>query len=53
MLKKSSKIVVWIDDTFDHNIWIENDITKYLKESCWQWSNQNFSIKYFSNCALA
>ena len=35
VLKSSSKIVVWIDDTFDHNFSIENDFTKYLKESCW------------------
>ena len=28
-------IVVWIDDTFENNLRIENDFTKYLKESCW------------------
>ena len=28
-------IVVWIEDTFDNKVGIENDFEKYLKESCW------------------
>ena len=28
------EIVVWIYDTFDNNLGIENDFTKYLKRSC-------------------
>ena len=30
-----SKIVVWIIYKFDNNFGIENNFTKYLKESCW------------------
>ena len=29
------EIVVWNYDTFDNIFVIENDIQKYLKESCW------------------
>ena len=29
------EIVVWIYDTFDNNFVIKNDLTTYLKESCW------------------
>ena len=28
------EIAVWISDTFDDNFGIEDDLTKYLKESC-------------------
>ena len=28
------KIVVWISGTFDHNLEIKNNFTKYLKEIC-------------------
>ena len=33
-LRVPTENVVWILDTFDNNFWIENDLTKYLKESC-------------------
>ena len=33
------KIDIWICDTFDRNIEVENGFTKYLKESCWQCSD--------------
>ena len=29
------EIVVWIYNTYDNNLRIENDFTKYLKKSCW------------------
>ena len=29
-----TEIFVWLY-IFDNNFWIENDFTKYLKESCW------------------
>ena len=29
------EIVVWIYNTFDNNLSILNDFTKFLKESCW------------------
>ena len=29
------EIFVWIEDTFDNNLVIKNDLTKHLKESCW------------------
>ena len=35
ILKSSSRNVVWFDNTLDKNFSIENDFTKYLKESCW------------------
>ena len=34
-LRVPSEIVVWIKDTFGDNFWIEDDFTKYFKESCW------------------
>ena len=29
------EIVVWIFNTFDNNLGINNDFTKYFKESSW------------------
>ena len=29
------QIIVLIYDTLDYKFWIENNFTKYLKESCW------------------
>ena len=52
-LRVTPKIVVWFEDTLDHNFWIENEFTKYLKESCWKCSNPDFSFKYVANYALA
>ena len=33
-LRGPPEVVVWIYDTFDNNLEIENGFTKYLKESC-------------------
>ena len=33
--KVTQEVVVWIQDTFDNNLGIKNDFTKYLMESCW------------------
>ena len=30
----SREIVVWIYNTFDNNLEIKHDLTKYLKKSC-------------------
>ena len=29
------EIVIWIFDTFDNNLEIRSNFTKYSKESCW------------------
>ena len=34
-LRVTLQSVVWIFDTFDKNLEMKNDFTKYLKESCW------------------
>ena len=34
-LRIPPSIVVWICDTFENNFGIDNDFTKYLRESCW------------------
>ena len=34
-LKILLEIVVWTYDSFDYNFGLENDFTKYMKESCW------------------
>ena len=39
-----TKIVVWIQNTFDDNFGIKNDFTKYLKD--------HFSINFFPNYAF-
>ena len=35
MLKVPPLIVICNYDAFDYNLGIENEFTKYLKESCW------------------
>ena len=35
LLKGTLEIVIIIFDTFDNNLQIKNDFTKYLKKSCW------------------
>ena len=42
-----TEIVIWIYDTFDNNLEIENDFTKYLKESCWKCYDECFSFKCY------
>ena len=41
------EVVVWFYDTFDINLGVKNGFTKYLKESCWFYSEKYFSFKYF------
>ena len=48
-----SDVVAWILISLDNNSRIENDFTKYLKESYCLCSDQYFSIKYFLNEAFA
>ena len=35
ILRVPLEIVVCNEDTFDNNFWIQNDSTKFLKDSCW------------------
>ena len=44
--------VVWIYDTFENNLWIKHNFTKYFKESCGWYSDQHFFLKYFLNNTL-
>ena len=43
--------LVLINDTYDKNFGIKN-FSKYLKESCWKYSDEHFSLKYFPNHAF-
>ena len=52
-LRVPREIVVWIYDAFDDIFEIEDDFTKYLKESCWYYSDEHFSFKYFPKQAFA
>ena len=52
-LKSPLEIVVCIYDTFDYNFRIKSHFTKYLKESCWECSDEHFSINFFPKYAFA
>ena len=38
LLRDSLEFAVGYYDTFENNFEIQNDFTKYLKESCWHYS---------------
>ena len=44
LLTLTLDIVIWIFVTFDTNLEIERDFSKYLKEKCWQCSGQYFFL---------
>ena len=35
MLEVPLEIFIWIQNSFDNNLVIDNEFTKYLEESCW------------------
>ena len=47
-----STCVVWTFQTFENNFGMQHKFTKYLKESCRQCCDEQFSFKYFLNFAF-
>ena len=44
-------IVVWIYNAFDNYFGIDSDSSAYLKGSCWQCPDSQFSLGYHPNLA--
>ena len=51
-LRVPLEIFIWTWHIFGNNFRINNDFTKYLKESCWKCSDEDFSNTYFPNFAF-
>ena len=46
-LRVPQESIVCYFHTFENNLEIKQILTKYLKESCWLYSDKHFSFKYF------